>query len=66
MFNEQCGLCAICGKDLIENRCCIDHDHKTGEVRGLLCNNCNALLGFSTEDKIILQGAICYLDMWRK
>lgn len=46
----QGGKCAICGKDNIRNgksiRMCVDHDHKTGKVRGLLCNRCNVEVGY--------------------
>jgi len=48
MVAEQGNLCAICGRPQRRaNRpLCIDHDHKTGKVRGLLCDFCNQLLGF--------------------
>ena len=47
MFTEQNGCCAICGKHQSEfsNRLNVDHDHKTGVVRGLLCVACNTRLG---------------------
>lgn len=63
MFEEQKGLCAICSKHQIEfnRRFDVDHDHKTKEVRGLLCGNCNKILGLSHEDISILNNAICYL-----
>lgn len=45
---EQEGICAICGTDKIENKghrfFCIDHDHATGHVRGLLCSRCNTAM----------------------
>lgn len=60
MFNRQEGKCAICG--IHENdtkpgpfgikRLCVDHDHNTGEVRKLLCNNCNSRLGWYELNKI--------------
>lgn len=37
----QCGVCALCGKPPIGKRLAVDHDHNTGEIRGLLCLNCN-------------------------
>lgn len=67
MFEQQNGVCAICGQsESVINvyglpRLSIDHNHKTGKVRGLLCNNCNALLGFSKESILILQSTINYL-----
>ncbi len=46
MFAEQKGLCKICGGDTPNKRLAIDHDHKTGKVRGLLCLRCNTKLGW--------------------
>lgn len=42
LFSGQSGKCAVC---LVEKKLVIDHNHKTGEVRGLLCHRCNLLLG---------------------
>lgn len=55
LFNTAKGRCEICGisqKDLSYNLC-IDHDHRTGLIRGLLCKVCNQGLGMF-EDKISL------------
>ncbi len=66
---QQDNKCAICNKE--EHRLCktgdvkplsVDHDHTTGKVRMLLCNDCNALLGFAKEDTVVLKNAIKYLD----
>jgi len=46
MFAEQKGLCKICGDDSLNKRLAVDHDHQTGEVRGLLCGSCNTKLGW--------------------
>lgn len=40
----------------------VDHDHKTGKVRGLLCNTCNTSLGLLSEDKNRITGLITYLE----
>lgn len=65
LMDFQKGCCAICGSSLIvpESRVsyCIDHNHTTGEVRGLLCSKCNTLLGFALDNKTILASAINYL-----
>jgi len=50
--------CKICGS---KKRLFIDHDHKTGKFRGILCSNCNFLLGASVDSIKILKSAIKYL-----
>ena len=64
MRKEQKNKCAICGKMINEStkNFAIDHDHKTGKVRGLLCMNCNIGLGAFVDNKVIMQKAIDYLD----
>jgi len=63
MFEKQGGRCAICGKHQSEltKRLFVDHDHKTGQVRGLLCANCNAGLGHFYDDRGIMFHAIVYI-----
>ena len=45
LLTSQNGLCACCGKDNGRRRLNVDHDHKTGTVRGLLCTSCNVGIG---------------------
>lgn len=52
--------CAICGGQP-SDRLYVDHDHKTGMVRGLLCHQCNSGLGMFKDDKSLLAKAIEYL-----
>ena len=68
LFEQQRGVCAICGKseysrDTIGNikQLSVDHDHVTGEIRGLLCNNCNRGLGFFQDNIDYLKSAIAFL-----
>ena len=63
MYIEQGGCCAICGKHQSELnlRLNIDHCHKTGKIRGLLCGNCNTSLGLLKENIGVLNNAIKYL-----
>jgi RNA polymerase-binding transcription factor DksA len=61
MKQKQKDKCAICGKPISENFV-IDHDHKTGKVRGLLCISCNTGLGHLKDNKVAMLKAIDYLD----
>lgn len=60
----QGGCCAICEvhQDDLKIALALDHDHETGMYRGLLCNNCNHLLGCALDNKATLQAAIDYLN----
>jgi hypothetical protein len=60
----QGGVCAICGTDKPAGNgkiFAIDHDHKTGLVRGLLCYACNVGLGFFKDNVGVMEKAIQYL-----
>jgi len=69
-LEEQNNACAICKEPLpnllvYENRrrgYAIDHNHDSGEFRGVLCTNCNSLLGMARDSKSILEAAIDYLE----
>jgi hypothetical protein len=60
MAVAQGGACAICG--IVEVRSlCVDHDHETGRVRGLLCHKCNLALGLLCDDAALALRAASYL-----
>lgn len=62
MFEQQNGVCLICGSaGECYRRLAVDHNHKTGKIRALLCSNCNNMIGLAKENVIILQSAINYL-----
>jgi len=61
MFEKQKGVCAICEQTCIRESLCVDHDHKTGKVRGLLCIKCNAGLGHFNDNTDLLEKAKIYL-----
>lgn len=58
LVKEQHHKCAICKKEV---KLVIDHCHNTGNVRELLCNKCNSVLGYVNEDITILNNMIDYL-----
>lgn len=62
MIEYQGGKCALCEEQcLTERELAIDHCHKTGKIRGLLCNRCNMALGAFQDNPLLLEKAIYYL-----
>jgi hypothetical protein len=61
MLQRQGGVCAICGELSKRGRLCIDHDPRTGRVRGLLCRKCNLGIGHFEDNADFLAQAIEYL-----
>lgn len=72
-FEQQGGLCEICGceiglygrsRDLPEGvrKAHLDHNHETGKIRSFLCDRCNVMIGMSQEDISTLLTAIEYLE----
>ena len=59
MLKEQENKCAICNKEMKVS--CIDHDHNTKVVRGLLCIKCNAMLGHIDINNIPLEEIVLYI-----
>jgi len=59
---EQGNVCAICGNPESRNQpLAVDHDHATGTIRGLLCNNCNTGIGLLKDSSELLDKASAYL-----
>ncbi len=69
MHADQNGKCATCSKEIIifgthadrQKLACIDHCHKTGMVRGLLCNQCNLVVGYLGDSIDVAKRIIIYL-----
>jgi Recombination endonuclease VII len=68
LLKAQEGMCAICGTDKgsstgkDDRRLAVDHCHATGAVRGLLCGNCNRMLGLAKDSPDLLRKAAAYLE----
>ena len=71
LLRDQGGVCAICETSdpktktkgsALDCDFCVDHDHATGKVRGLLCNGCNVGIGHFRESVNAMKAAIAYLE----
>ena len=64
LYDQQQGKCKICNMIPTGHKksLCLDHDHITLKVRGLLCDNCNTALGKFKDNSNLLQNAINYLN----
>ena len=70
MYQAQSGLCKICNTQMEvfsssedkRQTFCVDHNHDTGKVRGLLCSDCNRGIGFLKDNSEILRKAAEYLE----
>lgn len=67
-LKEQNGGCAICSSKVVSNKShryfYADHNHETGQLRGLLCLRCNSMIGFAKDDVRRLKSAILYLEKY--
>lgn len=59
MIVKQGGLCPICKSRPAAH---VDHDHKSGKVRAILCEPCNGMLGLFSDDPHVIRKAIRYLE----
>lgn len=63
MVADQGGMCAICERTKPTRRgWCVDHSHRTGRIRAILCAPCNSLIGLARESTEVLASAIAYLE----
>jgi len=61
ILTHQKGVCAICKKPPKTRKLAVDHNHKTGLVRGLVCWRCNSALGKFDDDPVLIEQALTYL-----
>ena len=64
LLKKQNGVCAICNTTVLDKNLAVDHNHKNGIIRGLLCIPCNLLIGNAKENKNILLNAVKYLELY--
>jgi hypothetical protein len=66
LWDKQDGRCAICQSAFsmanYSLKPCIDHDHKTNKVRGLVCQRCNKAIGYLKDEPLLLLAAQIYLE----
>jgi len=60
LLANQGGVCPVCQS--IPKQFVIDHDHETGDVRGLLCHRCNLGMGYFRDNAAALRSAAVYLE----
>ena len=67
IYRKQGGVCAVCfERETMKylgkvRELCVDHDHNTGKVRGLLCSNCNRALGLLQDSLLVCHSLMDYL-----
>jgi Fe-S oxidoreductase len=68
LLELQLNGCAICKRSFDTIKSVVDHNHKTKEVRGMLCYNCNTVVGFMHEDEDLIWNLLEYLKRttWSK
>ncbi len=73
MFDAQNGRCAICTRPINKTAegkgdhtsACIDHDHASGLIRGLLCHYCNTAIGLLGDNPVVVDNAAKYLERFK-
>jgi len=66
ILDQQGGVCALCGRPPKSKSLSVDHDHETGQIRGLLCPPCNSALGRLGDAIDGLHRAVAYLETARE
>jgi len=61
-YERQEKCCAICHDEVALSESAIDHNHHTGEFRGVLCKQCNRALGMFKDSTVVLRSAVEYLE----
>lgn len=67
LFDQQKGRCGICRKhqSTLSRALCVDHDHKTNRIRGLLCDKCNRAIGIFHDNIGELMASVKYLKKYK-
>jgi hypothetical protein len=72
ILEKQNGVCVVCGREETAvdrngniKKLQVDHDHITGEIRGLLCSTCNRGIGYLQDDIYIVEKALQYLKEYK-
>lgn len=72
LYKKQGGVCAICHNPETRKKVfvpgfelSVDHNHKTGKNRGLLCQCCNTAIGLLKDDSALIQSALNYVETWQ-
>ena len=69
LINTQEGKCACCGNEFDSTQRgspVVDHNHDTNEVRDILCDRCNVVLGMINEDPEVAHNLIDYIHKWTR
>jgi hypothetical protein len=61
--NHKCGICGIHEKHAENSRLCVDHNHKTNVIRGLLCKKCNQAIGLLQDNADFCDAAGRYIRL---
>lgn len=62
MFQRQGNACALCKSSTTAHHWAVDHNHKTGAVRAILCHNCNVGIGHLQDNPELLRSAANYIE----